>query len=174
MSCIIATPDSATASRIRSIDENIRSLKDNFISPEYNAPGIVWRVVNGKKVGFRQYGIWTEKRSINYQVLYEHTETFAGSTTTLNLDFFVNVNIQRIELIYNDSTAKDYEIRIYSDYNSDSYYNLLDKGTSNQDTPLMNYDPMSGMMPAGSRLQLYFSNYTAGKIVKIVVGAEEI
>lgn len=170
---IITTLDSCTANLLRSLDKNVRELKDNFISPDYNTRGVVWRVVDGRKVGYRVYGQWTEKRSVNFQVLYEQIVTYAGSTMTLNLDFQANVMLNRIEMISSDNTAKTFEIREYTDYNADSYYNLLKSSTANQDTRwFRSYD--NHFMPAGSRIQFYFSGFTAAKTIKLIVATEVI
>lgn len=170
----IPTPYANIENRLKTIDENLRALKDNFISKEYNAPGIVWRVINGKKVGFRNYGEWTERRSINFQLLYEHIETYAGTTRTLDLDFQVNTMLRRIEMIHNDDTAKTFEVRLFSDYNQDSSnYNILKSSTADQTVRWMQvFDNI--FLPAGSRLEFYFSSYTAGKTNKIIIGVEEI
>jgi hypothetical protein len=155
------------------IDKNVQALKDNFISPDYEAPGIVWRIVAGRKVGYRKYGNWDEKRSVNFQVMYEQIVTYAGSTMTLNLDIPVNVMLHRIEMISSDNTAKSYEIREYTDWNNDSNYNLLKASTANQITRW--FKPYSNhFIPAGSRIQFYFSSFTAAKTNKIIVAVEEI
>jgi hypothetical protein len=165
--------DQCTKTRFANMEADLKALRDNFIDPGYNAPGIVWTVINGKKVGSRQYGSWTEKRSINFQVLYEQIVTYAGSTMTLNLDFPVNAMLNRIEMISSDNTAKTYEIREYTDYNRDSYYNLLKSSTANQDTRWFR-DYQNHFMPAGSRIQFYFSSFTAAKTIKLIVATEEI
>lgn len=172
MNSIIAKLDDCTAG-FKALCEDIRAIRDNFISPDYNTMGVIWRVVDGKKVGFRQYGAWTEKRSINFQVLYEQIVTYAGSTMEINLDFQVNVMLNRIEMISSDNTAKGFEWRAYTDYNHDSYYNLIGKGIANQTTRILQMYEKE-FMPAGSRIQFYFDNFTAGKTNKIIVGVEEV
>jgi hypothetical protein len=163
-------PDVCTL--LQGIQDDIRALRDNFIDVQYNS-GVSWRSVNGKLVGSRQYGGWTEKRSVNFQVLYEQIITYAGTTMTINLDFLVNVMLRRAEMIHSDNIAKTYEIRYYSDYNHDSNYNLLKASTANQDTRwFQGYENL--FMPAGSRVQLYFSGFTAGKTNKVIIGVEEI
>ncbi|MFZ3385308.1 MAG: hypothetical protein WA144_15415 [Candidatus Methanoperedens sp.] len=155
------------------IDKNTQALKDNFISPDYEAPGIVWRIVAGRKVGYRKYGNWDEKRSVNFQVLYEQIITYTDTTITLNLDIPVNAMLNRIEMISSDNTAKTYEIREYTDWNNDSYYNFLKTSTANQGVRWLK--PYSNhFLPAGSRLQFVFSSFTAGKTIKLIVATEEI
>ncbi len=170
---ITATLDSCTANRLKAMDENVLAIKDNFISPDYNTRGVIWRVVDGKKVGYRQYGPWTERRSINFQVLYEQIVTYTGANMTINLDFQVNVMLNRIEMISSDDTAKGFEWRAYTDYNHDSYYNLIGKGKANQTTRILQMYEKE-FMPVGSRIQFYFDNFTAAKTNKIIVGVEEI
>jgi hypothetical protein len=92
---------------------------------------------------------------------------------TLNLDIPVNVMLNRIEMISSDNTAKTYEVREYTDWNNDSYYNLLKSSTANQDTRWFR-DYTNHFLPAGSRLQFYFSSFTAEKTIKLIVATEEI
>ncbi len=151
--------------------KEVTLLRQNQVStPEIT--GVQYKVINGHKVGYRPYGIWDEKRGDGYEVTYEHTEIYAGSTLTLNLDFAYQTALKRVELIWNDTTAKGYELRMYSDFNNSAYYSLIKKETGNQDTSDIS---MFGFVyPAGSRLQFYFDNYTAGKINKILVAIEEL
>lgn len=162
---------------LRNISEQSRKLTAemtllrDFFTP-IPISGVAYKIINGRKVGYRDYGIWQEKRGGGYDVTYEHTETYAGTTTTLNLDFTTQVMIKRIELIWNDTTTKDYELRMYSDFLNSSYYSVIKKETGNTETSDITF--LDFVYPAGSRLQFYFSSYTVGKINKILVAIEEL
>ncbi len=151
---------------ITQIAADLNSIKNDLINAS------IWKIEQDRRLGISQWGAWTAKRAQNYDVLYEHIETYAGTTTTLNLDFEENVRLRRIEMVHNDNTAKGYEIRIFNDYEKNSNYNILKSSTANQDTTwLQGYDLF---LPAGSRIQFYFSNYTTGKTNSIAIGVEEV
>lgn len=162
---------------LRNISEQSRKLTAemtllrDFFTP-IPISDVIYKVINGRKVGYRDYGIWQEKRGGGYDVTYEHTETYAGTTTTLNLDFSTQVMLKRIEMIWDDTITKDYEIRMFSDFNHSSLYSLLKKETGNTETSDITF--LDFVYPAGSRLQFYFSNYTAAKINKILIVIEEL
>lgn len=157
-------------SKTKLIREDISLLRDYFTPVPVS--GVVYRLINGRKVGYRTYGIWEEKRGSGYEITYEHTETYAGTTTTLNLDFQTQVMLKRIEQIWNDGTSKDFQLRMYSNFAENSYYSLLKDETGNTETSEI--DEYNFCYPAGSRLQIYFSSYTAAKICKIIVAIEEL
>jgi hypothetical protein len=165
-------PDLCTI--LSEVGKDVRALKENFISSDYDAPGIMWAVMNGKKVGSRQYGVWSEKRSVNFQILYSTIITYSGTSMSIDLDVNVDVALNRMEMISSDATAKDYEVREYSDRDGDpTRYNLLKSSTADQVVRWMReYDRM--FLPAGSRLQFYFSGFMAGKTNKLIVVCEEI
>lgn len=147
------------------------TLLRDFFTP-IPISGVTYKIINGRKVGYRDYGIWQEKRGGGYDVTYEHTETYAGSTTNLNLDFKTQVMVKRIELVWNDATARDYEIRMYSDKDNSIYYSVIRTEIANTKTSTI--ISLDFVYPAGSRLQFYFSSYTAAKINKILIAIEEL
>lgn len=151
---------------LNSIATNLEAIKNDLISNH------IWKIEQDKRVGMFVWGAWTGKRAQSYDVAYEHIETYSSITTTINLDFSENVILSLLEMVHDDDTAKDYEIRTYTDYEKNGLYNLLKAETANQDTTWM--QEYYKFMPAGSRLQFYFSNYTLGKRNSIVVGVEEI
>ncbi len=154
----------------KKIGTDISLLRDFFTPVPIS--GVTYKIINGRKIGYRSVGVWDEKRGGGYDVTYEHTETYVSTTTNINLDFNTQVIIKRIELIWDDATAKGYELRAYSDKDNSPYYSLLKKETGNTDTrDILRYD---FVYPAGSRLQFYFDNYTPGKICKILVAIEEL
>ncbi len=151
---------------LTAINESLTAIKNDLINAS------IWKIEQNRRIGISLSGAWTVKRAQSYDILFEHTETYSGTTATLNLDFDQNTMLSYIEMIHDDDTAKGYEIRTYNDYDKNSLYTLLAESTSNQDTSwLQGYHKF---MPAGSRLQFYFSNYTAGKINSIAVGGQEI
>jgi len=154
----------------KQIKQEITLLRD-FFTP-IPISGVTYKIINGRKVGYRNYGIWQEKRGGGYDVTYEHTETYAGTTTALNLDFSTQVMIKRVELVWDDAITKDYELRMFSDFLNSSYYSVIKKEVGNTETSDITF--LDFVYPAGSRLQFYFSSYTAAKINKILVAIEEL
>ncbi len=151
---------------LNAIANDLNSIKTDLINAS------IWKIEQDRRIGLSQWGVWTVKRAQNYDVLYEHKVTYAGTTTTIDLDFMENVRLRRIEMVHDDNTVKTYEIQLFNDYEKNSSYNILKSSTANQDTTWMQgYDLF---MPAGSRLRFYFSNYTVGKINSIAVGVEEV
>jgi hypothetical protein len=153
-----------------SIDDKLRIIRD-FFTP-VPAQGVAYRIINGHSIGSRSYGGWAEKRGAGYEVTYERTETYSGTTLILDLDFATQAMLKRIELMWNDATSKDYEIRVFSDFNNSSLYSLIKKETGNTETSEITF--MDFVYPPGARVQLYFENYTAGKICKVLVAMEEL
>jgi len=154
----------------KQIKDEITLLRDYFTPIPIS--GVTYKIINGRKVGYRQVGVWDEKRGGGYDVTYEHTKTYAGTTTTLNLDFITQVMLKRIEFVWDDDTARTYEIRVFSDKDNSVLYSVIRSETANTKTSAI--ISLDFVYPAGSRLQFYFSSYTASKINKILVAIEEL
>lgn len=74
-----------------------------------------------------EHGVWTAKRK-GKSVVYEYQFVYAGVTTTINLDFLpAAAAVKRIDQIWNDATAKDISVRLYSQAAS-TYYSELKIG----------------------------------------------
>ena len=154
----------------KQIKDELTLLRDYFTPIPIS--GVTYKIINGRKVGYRQVGVWDEKRGGGYDITYEHTETYAGTTTTLNLDFVTQVMLKRIELVWDDDTARTYEIRVFSDKDNSVLYSVIRGETANIKTSAI--ISLDFVYPAGSRLQFYFSSYTATKLNKILVAIEEL
>jgi hypothetical protein len=165
--------DQIQITELKKIATETKIIRD-FFTPAL-IPGVQYRLVNGKQIGYRQYGLWDEKRGSGYEVTYEHTVTYSGSTYTINLDFPNQTMIKRFEMTWwnagaVDTTSKDYEIRVFSDFNNDSYYSVLKKSVGNTESSDITFSDF--VYPAGSRLQLFFENYTTTRVMKILVAIE--
>ncbi len=117
---------------------------------------------------------WTYKKE-GKSIVYEQQITYSGTTTTINLDFLTAAAVKRIDQIWNDGTAKDLSVRLYSDA-ANIYYSELKKVLADTNTSII-LSPSSDQelkFPSGGRLQFYYANYTAGKICKIVTAVDEI
>ncbi|MDP1615623.1 MAG: hypothetical protein Q8L68_07475 [Methylococcales bacterium] len=117
------------------------------------------------------HGSWIRKRAGN-TIIYEQTVTYVGATQTVNLDFPRMCQLNLIELMWSDATAKDFYVRVYS--SPGVYYIVLDYATASIITNEFIQGGQEYDYPTGARLQFFFENYTAGKIVKLVVHTEEL
>lgn len=117
------------------------------------------------------YQNWDRKR-VNQSWWYEQTITFAGSTLNVNLDFPQASLLNYVVMIFNDGTSKDFSIRVLTTP-SDGYYAEVRTETSNTGTDYRTCK-LEEKYPTAARLQINFSNYTVGKIVKITVQADDV
>jgi len=154
----------------KQIKDELTLLRDYFTPIPIS--GVTYKIINGRKVGYRQVGVWDEKRGGGYDVTYEHTETYASTSYTVNLDFVTQVMLKRIEMIWDDNTTKNYEFRVYSDFNNSVYYSVIKKEVGNTETSDISF--LDFVYPAGSRLQIVVSACTATKINKILIAIEEL
>jgi hypothetical protein len=117
---------------------------------------------------------WTVKKT-GKEYTFEQTLTYTGSTATVNLQFDRRMSVKRIDQIWDDATAKDIDVRIYSDASSVLYAVLLN-ATTNTDTSKITSaltESELSFAPNG-KLQFVYANNTVAKICKIVVIAEEL
>ncbi len=103
--------------------------------------------------------------------MYNRTVTYEGTTQTINLDFLKTLQLNRIEQIWNDATAKDFSVRISPVI---TYFTELDTQTANTGTSRIVQLGNEYKYPGGSRLQFYYSTYTVGKIVTLRVQVDEL
>lgn len=115
---------------------------------------------------------WTVK-TIGKSVTYEQTITYTGTTLTVNRDFPVGIAVKRIDQIWSNATAKDINVRLYSDVSS-PYYSQLKTATGDTNTSVVLSPTTDGelMFPAAGRIQFYYTNFTAGNVIKIVIVGE--
>lgn len=104
---------------------------------------------------------------------YEKTITYTGNAENHDINFPVSVQINRIEQIWDDGTAKDFSIQVFSNPSS-SYYTVIRSAATNTDTSRWLQLGIEYKFPAGTRLRFAYSNTTASKIVTIKVQVDEL
>ncbi len=117
---------------------------------------------------------WTRKKT-GKAYTFEQTITYDGVTDTVSLVFPVRMSIMRIDQIWNDATAKDIEIELFSDASNASFADLK-KVLANTDTSMIisptTIDELA-FAPNG-KISFVYANNTAGKTCKIVIVAREL
>ncbi len=103
---------------------------------------------------------------------YERVVTYAGAANTQDIDFLKSVQINRIEQIWDDTTTKDFSIRVFSD--TMISYVELDTQTGNTATSRLLQLGTEYKYPAGSRLRFYSGTNTNAKTNTIRVQADEL
>ena len=123
--------------------------------------------------GFRgSSGGWSYLK-VGKSWFYEKTVVYTGSEENHDIDFPVSVQLNRIEQVWNDATARDISVRVFTDP-SLSYYVELRQSVSNT---LLNQIIQVGAeykYPAGSRLRMNYQNTTGAKTVTIRVQVDEV
>lgn len=103
---------------------------------------------------------------------YNRTVTFAGTTQQIDLFLPRAVQLNRVEQIFDDATSKDYSVRIYPAASAN--YAELETVTTNTDTSRVLQLGIEFKYPQSTKLSIYYSNYTVGKIVDIRIQADDI
>ncbi|KPQ42201.1 MAG: hypothetical protein MPEBLZ_03251 [Candidatus Methanoperedens nitroreducens] len=142
---------------LKSIDKSLKEIKDALSIDNHE---------RGSYQGWDYY-------RIGKSLFFIQTLTYAGATMTLNLDFTKAVQMNRLEQVWNDATARDLSLRMYSNA-SNSAYVELDNAAANTALNRIIQAGIEYKYTAGSRLQFYYSNFTVGKTVTIVVQADEL
>lgn len=136
---------------------------DNTLKPAGTA--------RGKKNG------WTYLQ-VGKSWFFEREITYTGAALTIDLDFSDTIvadaiQLNKIEQIWNDSTAKDFSIRIYGNPQSD-YYIDLDNQTGNTGTSRMIQLGIEFKYPVISRLRIFSGANTINKTDLIKVQVDEL
>ncbi len=118
------------------------------------------------------YQGWTATRK-NKSWFFRKTVTFAGTSNTENIDMSVPFQINRIEQVFNDATARDYSVRVITEPSSTAYI-ALDEQTVNTDLNTYLQAGIEYKYPANARIQLYWTTFTAGKTVVVNVQVDEV
>ncbi len=103
--------------------------------------------------------------------VYNRTGTFAGTTTTFVIDFPKAVQLNRVVQLFNDATAKNYDVRIYSQGGSTLYASL---DTKTGDTSTQIVDLTDYKIGALGRISIVYASYTAGKTFEIDIQVDEL
>lgn len=104
---------------------------------------------------------------------FEQTVTYAGSAQSVDLTIVRAFQLNRIEQVWNDATARDFSIRMYTDP-SLSFYAELDKQTANTALNRIIQAGTEYKYPASSRLRCYYENTTAAKTCRVRVQVDEL
>lgn len=128
----------------------------------------------GKEDGERGYTPegWSFYRK-GKSVFYERSLTYDGNPASLDLQFPNAFQLNRIEQIWNDGTAKDAEVRVLSNPSS-AYYIILDSVTANIDTSRLLQLGLEYKYTAATMLRLYYATNTNAKILTVRVQADDL
>jgi len=143
---------------------------------EFAGEALKGTVITNSLPQLRNYdwGIWAASRA-GKSITYKYQETYSGApgpiTRQLLLEGYCQVN--RIDQIWNDATAKDCEIRAFSEA-SNTYYSLLQDLAGNTSTSETLQLGQEYKYPMGGRLDFVHENFTNGKIMKIIVQVDEL
>jgi len=99
--------------------------------------------------------------------------TYTGAANTCDLSFPLSIQLNRIEQVWNDTTTKDFSIRVYGNPSSSAYVQL-DTQIGNIHTSEILQLGTEWKYPAGSRLRIYSATNTDTKTDTIEVQAEEL
>lgn len=119
-----------------------------------------------------QVGSWTWVRKGKAHFFYQLV-TFAGSTMNIDLTLPFVFQLNRITQVFNDATAKDFDIRVYEDPAIDAYASLLN-ATGNTSTSVVTQRGEEYRFETNARIRLYYSNFTADKTVRIRIQVNEL
>jgi len=104
---------------------------------------------------------------------YTRTVTYTGSASTIDLSFPHSVQLNRIEHIWNDTTTKDFSVRVISEPSSAAYIEL-DTQTGNTSTSRILQLGSEFKYPSGSRLRIYSGTNTNTKTDTIKLQVDEL
>ncbi len=113
-----------------------------------------------------------KEKSLWYEQTIAFPDPVATPTTTIQLDFQNAQTLNSIILNFDDGTAKDVQIRAYTNP-ADGLYALIRKLTTNT-SPDLRETEINEKYLLNSRIEFYFANYTQGKRCKITVQADLI
>jgi len=99
--------------------------------------------------------------------------TYAGAANTQDLILPTSCQLNRIEQVWDDATAKDFSIRVYTDPGSAAYIEL-DTQTGNTATSRLLQLGSEYKYPRGSRVRIYSANNTNAKTDTINIQADEL
>ncbi|MDD5616323.1 MAG: hypothetical protein PHH85_08995 [Candidatus Methanoperedens sp.] len=99
--------------------------------------------------------------------------TYDGNANTQDLNIPRSFQLNRIEQIWNDATAKDFSIRVFSDPANIAYIEL-DTQTANIATSRLVQAGIEYKFPGGSRLRIYSGANIAGKTDTIKIQVDEL
>lgn len=128
------------------------------------------RIGDGER-GYTAEG-WSFYR-IGKSVFYERSITYDGNAVSMDLQFPHAIQINRIEQIWNDATAKDAEIRVLANPSS-AYYIVLDSVTGNIATSRLIQLGQEYKYTVATMLRIHYATNTNAKIVTVRIQADDL
>lgn len=157
---------------LQSMSQSLQMLPQ-ILSSNLNKPAPVQAT---SEYGTLNNWVYEKVTSITGKVswFYEQQVTYVGTTQSVNLDFPRAMKVNLVEQIWNDASSKTFAIRKYSNPSTvTNPYSTVQTVAADVETDrILVIDDFK--MSAGSRLQFYYSSYTAAKIVTIRVQADEL
>ena len=130
------------------------------------------KLVNGDP-GFRDNKDGWSLYRIGKSVFFQKTVVYTGSEENHSINFPLAIQINRIEQVWNDATAKDFSIRLFTDPALTSYVELA-ADTTNIATSRIIQAGTEYKYPAGARLTLNYQNTTGAKTCVIRIQVDEL
>lgn len=115
---------------------------------------------------------WARTR-IGKSWFWSKTIIYTGAANTQDIILPVSCQLNRIEQVWNDTTAKDFSIRVYTDPGSAAYIEL-DTQAGNTATSRLLQLGSEYKYPRGSRVRIYSANNTNLKTDTIIIQADEL
>lgn len=119
-----------------------------------------------------QWGDWSYVKKGKAHFYYRLV-TFAGATMNIDLNLPFAFQLNRISQVFNDATARDFEIRVYEDPAIDAYASLLN-AAGNTSTSTVSQRGEEYRYENNARLRMYYANFTADKTVRIRIQVNEL
>ena len=104
---------------------------------------------------------------------FEQVVTYPGAAVSNDLILPMSIQLNRIEQIWNDATAKDFSIRVFTDPSLASYIEL-DTQTANTATSRLVQLGNEYKYPAGSLIRIYSGANTINKTDTIRIQVDEL
>lgn len=117
-----------------------------------------------------QADLWTVKQT-GKSYFYERLVTFTGTAMDIDLNLPYPSQLNRIEQIFNDTTARDFEIRIYNSVDPAVYTTLVSDVTN---TGLNRVSYIEYKYETGTRIRIHYENITTGSTVRIKIQVDEL
>jgi len=118
------------------------------------------------------WGIWShEQKGKNH--FFSHEETLSATSKTFNLDLPIATQLNHLWMAWDDTTSKNYDIRVYN-VPSSAYYVSLNKKTGDINTSIFQQGGSEFKFQSGTRISIVLTSATISKVMKIVIQVTEI
>jgi len=148
--------------QLRNIGDHLTSLHNLII--KYFEP-----------IPFRGIQDGWNKIQIGKSLFYERVITYAGAPGPVTYQLYLknSSQVNRIEQVWNDATAKDISIRAYPNISGLGYVQLQTLTTDTNTSELLQLGT-EFKYPAGARIDFVYENFTNAKTVQILLQADEL